>query len=408
MADDQTQPQNRPAQPGARPQGAPQGGPPPANGNGQRKRARGPLFLILAAVVVLAGLAYFLYWLLVASHYVKTDDAYTGAEIAQITPQVSGAIEEVRVRETQAVRKGDVLVTIDPADARLAAAQAEAQYGQAIRQIRQALGSTEAASATIGARDADIARARTQLASAESDLAKARVDLQRRQALSGTGAVSGEELTNARNAFQQAEINVRAAQAAMAQATANRRAAQGQLAAQQAITTGGIESNPAVLAAKSALDTARLNLERTVIRAPIDGVIAKKQVEIGQRVQVGAPLMAVVPVQQVYVDANFKEVQLRKVRVGMPAEVESDLYGGSVKYHGQVVGFSGGSGSAFAVIPAQNATGNWIKVVQRVPVRIALDARELQQHPLRVGLSMKVKIDVTGPASRSQAPSARP
>jgi membrane fusion protein (multidrug efflux system) len=315
----------------------------------------------------------------------------------------------VRARETELVHKGDILVVIDPADTRLGVAQAEAQYGAAVRQIRQALGSTEAASATVGAREADIARARTQLAAAQSDLAKARVDLQRRQALVGAGAVSGEELTNARNAFQLAEINVRAAQAAMAQAAANRRTAVGQLSAQQAITQGGVETNPQVLEAKAALDTARLNLERTIIRAPIDGVVAKKQVEVGQRVQVGAPMMSVVPIQNVYVDANFKEVQLRRVRVGMPAEVESDLYGGSVKYHGAVVGFSGGSGSAFAVIPAQNATGNWIKVVQRVPVRIALDPRELQQHPLRVGLSMKVRIDVTQAVTRQTAsPALRP
>jgi membrane fusion protein (multidrug efflux system) len=318
-------------------------------------------------------------------------------------------VESVRVSETQPVHAGDVLATIDPADARLSVAQAQAQYGQAVRQVRESVGSTEAAAATIGARDADIARARTQLASAQSDLAKARIDLQRRQALSGSGAVSGEELTNARNAFQVAQINVTAAQAALAQAVANRKTAQGQLAAQQAVSQGSLAENPQVLAAKSALDTANLNLERTVLRAPIDGVIAKKQVEIGQRVAVGTSLMSVVPVQSVYVDANFKEVQLKRVRVGMPVEVTSDLYGGKVRFRGQVVGFSGGSGSAFAVIPAQNATGNWIKVVQRIPVRVALNRRDLRDHPLRVGLSMKVKINVDTPVSRqAQAPLARP
>ncbi|EQB09850.1 hypothetical protein L288_05415, partial [Sphingobium quisquiliarum P25] len=180
-------------------------------------------------------------------------------------------------------------------------------------------------------------------------------------------------------------------------AEATRGAAQGQLAANDALVRGlSAETDPAVLAAKAKVENARLDLQRTVIRAPIDGVVTRRQVQVGQRVAQGTPIMTIVPLHQVYVDANFKERQLRRVRIGMPAEVISDLYGGDVVYHGKVVGFSGGTGSSMALIPAQNATGNWIKVVQRLPVRIALDPKELAAHPLRVGLSMEAEIDLTG------------
>jgi membrane fusion protein (multidrug efflux system) len=183
----------------------------------------------------------------------------------------------------------------------------------------------------------------------------------------------------------------------VAQAHANLRAAQGQREANLVLISGTpLDQNPEVAAARARLDAAKLALERTVIRSPIDGVVSKKQVQVGQEVQAGTPLMTVVPVNAVYVDANFKEVQLKKVRIGQPVTLTSDLYGGGVKFHGRVVGLSGGTGSAFSLIPAQNASGNWIKVVQRLPVRIALDPKELAEHPLRVGLSMKAKIDVSG------------
>ena len=209
--------------------------------------------------------------------------------------------------------------------------------------------------------------------------------------------MSGEELTVAQNAFTTAQANVAQARAAVSQASASRGAARESWAANQALIAGTtVDTNPDVAAAKARLDQARLDLERTVIRAPIDGVVTNRQIQVGQRVAAGAAVMTIVPVNSAYVDANFKEGQLARVRPGQPVELKSDLYGGDVVYHGRVVGFSGGTGSAFALIPAQNATGNWIKVVQRVPVRIALDPRELARHPLRVGLSMEAEIDVSG------------
>lgn len=361
----------------------------------RRRRLRVRLFAGLAAAVIVVGAAGGVWWLLIGSHYVSTDDAYVGADVAQVTPQVNGTVQEVLVVDTQAVRRGQVLVRLDPADARLAAERAEAQHGQAIRQVRQLFATNTSSQAQVAGRQADLARAHAQLTSAQADLQRARVDLDRRQKLSASGAVSGEELTTARNAFATAQANVTAAQAGLRQAEANLAAARGELQAQTALTAGStVETNPQVAAAKAALDAAKLDLQRTVITAPVDGVVARRQIQVGQRVQVGTTLMSVVPVGQVYVDANFKEVQLKKVRIGQPAEVESDLYGHSVKYRGVVQGIGGGTGSAFSAIPAQNATGNWIKVVQRLPVRIRLDPRDLAARPLRVGLSMKVKIDV--------------
>jgi membrane fusion protein (multidrug efflux system) len=208
-------------------------------------------------------------------------------------------------------------------------------------------------------------------------------------------------LTSFRNAYVSAQANLRQAQAAIAQATASRGAAQESYAANQALIAGtSIDTSPDVAAAKAALDQTRLDLSRTVIRAPIDGVITNRQVQVGQRIAAGNPVMTVVPVGSVYVDANFKEGQLSRVRPGQPATLVSDLYGSKTIYHGKVMGFAGGTGSAFALIPAQNATGNWIKVVQRLPVRIALDPKELAAHPLRVGLSMDATVDVSGKAAR--------
>jgi membrane fusion protein (multidrug efflux system) len=230
---------------------------------------------------------------------------------------------------------------------------------------------------------------------------KAGADLDRRAHLAESGFVSREELTTYQNAYVAAQSNVRVAKAAIAQAQANRGAAQQSYAANEALIDGtSVDTNPDVAAAKAALDEARLDLQRTVIRAPIDGVVTNRQVQIGQRIAAGNSVMTIVPVKNVYVDANFKEGQLERVRPGQPVELISDLYGSSVKFHGHVVGFAGGTGSAFALIPAQNATGNWIKVVQRLPVRIALDGRDLAAHPLRVGLSMEATIDVSGKAGR--------
>ena len=226
---------------------------------------------------------------------------------------------------------------------------------------------------------------------------RAAIDLKRREALSASGSVSGDELTRAQNAFASAQANLEAARATAAQAKANRQAAIGSRDANAVLIADATEdTNPEVALARARRDQAAVDLERTVIRAPVDGVVAKRQAQLGQRVQAGTPLLAVVPVQEMHVDANFKEVQLENVRVGQPVTLRADIYGSSVTYHGTVEGFSGGSGAAFSAIPAQNATGNWIKVVQRLPVRIKLDPAELQANPLKVGLSMTAKIDTRG------------
>jgi membrane fusion protein (multidrug efflux system) len=363
----------------------------------RKAEARRRLFSLLGLGVLAAAVIYGLYVFLVASHYVATDDAYVGADVAQVTPLVSGAVKAVHVADTQAVKAGDVLVEIDPADATLAVARADAEYQRAVRTIRGDLATQDALVAQVTARGADINRAKSQVDSAHGEAARAKLDYDRRQALAQSGAVSGEELSAAKSAYTSAQATLAGAEASAAQAVATQKAAEGQLSAQAVMTQGAVESNPAVAAARAALNTAKLDLERTTLRAPVDGVVTRRQVQIGQRVQSGTPLMTIVPTGQVYVDANFKESQLRKVGVGQPAELESDLYGGGVKFHGTVVGLSGGTGSAFALIPAQNATGNWIKVVQRLPVRIRLDPQELADHPLRVGLSMKAKLDVSKP-----------
>lgn len=368
----------------------------PASTNNNEPR-RNRLLLALGGVVGTAAVVTAAYWYLYGSHFVSTDNAYAAVEIAQVTPSVSGTISEVRVTDTQSVRKGDVLVVIDPTDAKLALAQAEADLGSAIRRVRGYVANDSGLAAQIAARAADERRAAAQLASAEADFERAKIDLQRREALSTSGSVSGDELTRAQNAFAAAEANLTVAQAATAQAKANRDAAIGSKDANAALIANSTEeTNPEVALARARRDQAAVDLERTVIRAPLDGVVAKRQVQLGQRVQAGTPLLAVVPVHEMHVDANFKEVQLENVRAGQPVTLTADIYGSSVTYKGTVEGFSGGSGAAFAAIPAQNATGNWIKVVQRVPVRIKLDAEQLAANPLRVGLSMTARIDTRG------------
>ncbi|MEH0195722.1 HlyD family efflux transporter periplasmic adaptor subunit [Caulobacter sp. CCNWLY153] len=355
---------------------------------------RKKLFLGLAAVVLIAGAGYGAYYALVGSHHVETDNAYVGADVAQVTPLVGGPVRSVAVHDTQVVKAGDVLVVLDDSDARIALASAQADLARAERRVRGYLATDQSLSAQIAARDADQARAAASLTSAQADLERARIDLDRRKALAATGAVSGDELTRAQNAFTNAQAAFASAKAAQAQAQANRAAAAGSLAANAVLTDGTtVDTNPEVAAARAKFEQAQLDLSRTVIRAPIDGVVAKRAVQIGQRVAAGTPVMQVVPIAAAYVDANFKEGQLRKVKIGQPVELTADLYGNSVKYHGKVAGLSGGTGAAFALIPAQNATGNWIKVVQRLPVRVAVDPADLKAHPLRVGLSMKATID---------------
>jgi len=366
---------------------------PIVDASARKKKRLKILGALLAGKLLIGGAAY----AFIDRDHVSTDNAYVSADSAQVTPLVSAAVVAVPVVNTQVVRKGDILLQLDDSDARLALAKAEAEYFKARRGFAQTAANSGSLAAQVGARDADIGQAQAQLASAEASFGKARIDLSRRQELATSGAVSGEELTTAKNAYSTAQANLALARAAVAQASATRGAARESLAANQALIAGStVDTSPEVAAAKAKLDQARLDLQRTVIRAPIDGVVTNRQVQIGQRISAGSPVMTIVPVGSVYVDANFKEGQLKKVRPGQSVELVSDLYGDDFVYHGKVAGFSGGTGSAFALIPAQNATGNWIKVVQRLPVRVQLNPKELASHPLRVGLSMEAKIDTSG------------
>jgi len=360
--------------------------------NGNRRR----LLTGLAVVVVVGIVLWALYAFFIGSRHVETDNAYVGAEVAQVTPLISGPVAQVLVTETQTVAAGQPLVVIDDADARIAVLAAQAALGQAQRKVQGYFASDDALAGQVAARDADIARAAAAVTGAQASLEQARVELSRRKALADSGAVSGEELTTAQSQFTNAQSALVEARAALAQAKATRAAAEGSREVNTALISGlPASKNPEIAAAEARLASAQLALDRTVLRAPLAGVVSKKNVQVGQQVQVGAPLMAIVPTTSAYVDANFKEVQLDKVRVGQPVTLTSDLYGGGVKFHGRVKGLSGGTGSAFSLIPAQNASGNWIKVVQRLPVRITLDPAELKEHPLRVGLSMKAAIDIS-------------
>jgi membrane fusion protein (multidrug efflux system) len=345
-------------------------------------------------VVVLAAAGYAGYWYLIGSHFVSTDNAYAAAEIAEVTPAVGGIVAKVEVIDTQYVEQGDILVTIDDTDAQLALQQAQANFELSMRRVKSYLANDEGLDALVQARQAEEKRATAQLVAAQSNYERAKIDLARREELVRSGSVSGEELTNARNAFAQAQANLNVAKATTSQTVATRLSTIGNQKANAALTENTtVETNPEVLLAKARYEQAKINLERTVIRAPIAGVIAKRQVQIGRRVQIGAPLMTIVPINNIHIDANFKEVELRNVKVGQTVEVTADLYGDDIVYHGVVTGLSGGTGSAFSMIPAQNATGNWIKVIQRLPVRIELTPKELAEHPLQVGLSMQVTID---------------
>ncbi len=330
---------------------------------------------------VLAGLVYggYEYWL--SLREVNTDDAYVHGDLVQVTPQVGGTVTAIDADDTQVVHAGQTLVRLDGADARVALQQAEAQLGQAVRGIRVAYAQTAALRAQVQVRQTDVATAR-------ANLAKAGDGLRRRRALAGTGAVGAEEL-------RQSEIAVQAARSVLRTAQSAVQAARAAVQANEAQTAGTVLAhNPTVRLAAARVREAYLALQRTRIVAPVSGLVARRSVQLGQRVGPGMPLMTVVPLNHLWVDANFKETQLNDLRIGQPATVVADIYGSSVRYHGKVVGISAGSGSAFALLPAQNATGNWIKVVQRLPVRIELDPAQLRAHPLRVGLSTEVTVDI--------------
>lgn len=361
------------------------------NAGARRKR----LFGALVAGIAVVGAGAYAYDALVASKHATTNNAYVGADVAQVTSQLAAPVSEVLVQDARQVHRGDILVKLDDTDAKLAVARAEANLASAIRKVQGLIATDGGLGAQITARAADEARADAEIAAARAAYDKTRIDLERRQTLVGSGAVSADELTTVRNAYNTAAAGLRAAVASRAQAAAARNAAIGSRDANRAmIANSSIDTNPEVLAAKAALAQAKVDLARTIIRAPVDGVISRRQVQVGQRVQPGMVLMVVVPIEAAYVDANFKEVELAHVRPGQPVTLTSDLYDKDVVFHGTVAGFSGGTGAAFALVPAQNATGNWIKVVQRLPVRVTLDPKELRQHPLRVGLSMNVDVNV--------------
>lgn len=367
--------------------------------------ARKRLLTYLAGGVAVAAVAFGGYEVAIGSHHVSTDNAYVGAQTAEVTPLVSGPVAKVLVNDTETVKAGQTLVVLDDSDARISVAMAEAAYAEAQRKVQGYFANDGALEGQVAAHKADIQHAQALVVSAQSDIERAKTDLDRRVALQPTGAVSDEELTAARNRYQQAVAALASAQAGLAQARAGLSAASGQKDVNAALIQGGdVEENPEVLAAKARLDAARLALSRTVLKAPTDGVVSRKNVEVGQQVQIGQSLMVIVPLQSAYVDANFKEVQLKNVKPGQPVTLTSDLYGSHVKYRGTVVGFSGGTGAAFSLIPAQNASGNWIKVVQRLPVRISVDPEDLEAHPLRVGLSMKATIDISGKGTPAPSP----
>src|SRR6516225_11471276 len=329
----------------------------------RRWRLLGGLFAVLATV----GAVYGAYWAQVVRYHQSTDDAYVGGNVVQITPQISGTVVAIGADDTQFVMAGQPLVRLDPADAHVALDQAEAQLARTVRDVRNLYATSSQLAAAVQMRQ-------TELNAAQSDFT-------RRQRLGASGAVSGEELQHAADAVKTAQAELLAAQQ--------------QLAANRARVDGTtLQDHPQVRDAAAAVRNAYLTLERTELVAPVAGFVARRNVQLGQRVSTGTPLMAVVPLDQVWVDANFKEPQLAHMRIGQRVSLTADLYGGRVVYHGTVAGFGAGTGAAFSLLPAQNATGNWIKIVQRVPVRVALDPREIAAHPLQIGLSMRADVDV--------------
>ena len=338
--------------------------PPPPLTPSRRRR----VLQIFSLVLIVIAVVWVGYSLLFGRFKESTDNAYAAGNLVQVTPQVGGTVVAIRADDTDFVTAGQALVELDPADARVALEQAEAQLAKTVRDVRALYASTDALGATIAVRDSDSARARD--------------DLARRESLASTGAVSGEELEHAREALTAA----RAAQAS----------AREQWESNRAQTEGtDIASHPLVQQAAGHVRAAYLDLKRCEVLAPVSGYVARRIVQVGQRLQPGAPLLMIVPLDGVWVEANLKENQLRNLRIGQRVRVFADLYGTSIDYRGRVEGLAAGTGSVFSLLPAQNATGNWIKVVQRLPVRITLDPGQLRAHPLRVGLSMRVEVDTT-------------
>lgn len=345
-----------------------------------RRRKRN---LILATgLFAVIGLVFLLLYLLVWQHQEETDDAYVAGNLVQITAQVPGTVGEIRVKDTDTVKAGDVLLSLDTEDAQLAYESALDGLRMAARQYRQ--------------QDAAVFQAAALVNAKKTAQRNAQDAYQRRVKLKDSGAISAEELEHMRAAAEGAQADL---QAALAQQAAARAAVGDNVP---------LEQQPAVLTAIAKVKQAWLNLQRTAIRAPIDGQIAKRNVEIGQKIAPGAPLMVIVPLHQLWVDANFKETQLEHMRIGQAVTLHADLYGSGVVYHGKIVGMSAGTGSAFSLLPPQNATGNWIKVVQRVPVRVSLDEQELLKNPLRIGLSMTAAVNTKDKSGKRIAAAVSP
>jgi membrane fusion protein (multidrug efflux system) len=330
-------------------------------------RARRLSLLGLGAVVLLCAVGYAGYWFFDARYFESTDDGYVNGDVVQVTSEVPGTVLSLDVDDTQLVHEGQPLLQLDPADAKIAEENAKADLARAVRQVRGLFAQGQ--------------ELRAQIEQREQASRTADDDLMRRGTLIEDGAISAEELSHARDAVTTTRANVAAARQQLSQTVAQ-------------IDGTTIANHPQVRAAAAAVRNAALALHRTELDSPVGGVVAKRSVQVGQRVAAGTPLLAVVPLENVWVDANFKEVQLERMRTGQPVTVRTDLYGHQVTYHGHVAGIAAGSGNAFALLPSQNASGNWIKIVQRVPVRILLDPNELLAHPLRIGLSTTVRVDL--------------
>jgi membrane fusion protein (multidrug efflux system) len=332
----------------------------------QRGAMRRPALILSTLILLALATGAGLYWMLVGRYYEDTDDAYVSGRVVTITPQTTGTVVSIGADETDTVKPGQMLVKLDPIDARNDLLDREAQLAQAVRETRTLYANNEVLQANISLKEAELDRAED--------------DLRRRLAVRETGVVSEEEIRHA-------ELAVATAKASLA-------SARDQLASNRSFTAGThVTTHPNVLAAAARVREAYLALQRADIVAPVGGQIARRNVQVGQRVSPGNPIMSLVPMDNLWVDANFKEVQLENMRIGQPVKIVADVYGSHVEYHGRVIGLGAGTGSAFALLPAQNATGNWIKVVQRIPVRIALDPNELRAHPLRVGLSIRATVD---------------
>ena len=330
------------------------------------KRSRA--LFIVGGIFVLAALTWFLLWLFVFSTRETTDNAYVGGNQVALSSQVSGTVIAILTDDTQHVDAGQVLVKLDGTDADVRLRQASSSLAQAVREVRQQTDSVSSADATVSAR--------------EVDLRKAEADLKRHLPLVAAQAESPEIVQHMRDSVAQARA---ALDAAKAQANASRAAVEGT----------DVANNPSVLQARAKFRAAWVAAQRNTIVAPVTGYVAQRSVQLGSSITPGQQLMTIIPLHNLWIDANFKENQLRHIRIGQPVKISTDLYGGSAEYHGKVIGLGAGTGSVFSLLPAQNATGNWIKVVQRVPVRIALNNDELDKHPLRVGLSADVTVDIT-------------